>query len=217
MQIGNSVVSRNSPSSYSQPSRPASQDTPAPPKDTFEKSQVNDPGIYRMDASTLAKLKGQTPKLAQKATNILPKGLGKGLKRTLGAVPVPFPKKRLQSLRDIDNGNMKPDPNSRLGAYAATKGYDKGTVGHAVHNAIGTIYTSMGTVGEEEIGKVFNSDEAKALYNKPVDGPAGLEIATMEHNYWKSMRSSNSKSVGGHLGSVFSPKVRDRLQRHIFS
>lgn len=118
-----------------------------------------------------------------------------------------------RQLELIDNGELKPDPNSRLGAYAATTGYPPGTVGNAVHNAIGTIYIVFGDWFEEEIGTVFNSPEAMALYNEPVDGPASLQIAQLEWDYWRSV----GITPGGLLGSAFLPGVRDWLQRKVFS
>ena len=123
---------------------------------------------------------------------------------------------RLNNLIDIDNGDLTPNPDSRLGAYAATAGYDPGTVGNAVHNAIGTIYGSLGTFGEENIGRVFNSSEAKALYDQPVDSDAGLQMATIEHQYWNNVRQEDPLSPGGNLGSAFSPKARDFLQKNVF-
>ena len=124
-------------------------------------------------------------------------------------------KGRITDLRLIDSGKKAPDPNSRLGAYHATKGYPEGTVGHAAHGAIGTIYATSGTVGEEKIGKVFNSQAAKALYNDPVDGPSSKKLATMEFDYWQKMKREKN-SLGGHLGSLFNPESRDWLQREFF-
>lgn len=74
----------------------------------------------------------------------------------------------LRVLRNVDNGSITPDPESRLGAYAATRGYPVGTVGNSVHNAIGTIYVTFANYGQERIGRVFNSPEARALYDQPV-------------------------------------------------
>lgn len=123
---------------------------------------------------------------------------------------------RLSTLRDIDEGRVTPDPDSRLGAYAATRGHREGTVGHSVHNAIGTIYAALGTTGEERIGTVFNSPEARALYGEPVNSPASRRIAEMEHAYWSRIREQNPLSVGGNLGSLFGPGSRDFLQRQVF-
>ncbi len=125
--------------------------------------------------------------------------------------------RRRQVLRDIDEGRLKPDPNSRLGAYLATRGFPPGTVGHSVHNAIGTIFLGLGNLGEEQIGTVFNSDAARALYHQPVDGPASRQIAEMEYAYWAQVRRQNPWSIGGRLGTMFGPDSRDVLQRWIFS
>lgn len=135
---------------------------------------------------------------------------------TLQAVEDQLGGGRMSTLRDIDEGRTTPDPNSRLGAYDATKGYKEGTVGNSVHNAIGTIYGVFGTAGEEQIGKVFNSPEAKALYDQPVNSPASKKMAEMEHAYWSKVRQENPTSFGGNMGSLFSPDTRDVLQRHIF-
>jgi len=120
------------------------------------------------------------------------------------------------SLAQVDRGEVVPDPESRLGAYAATRGYPPGSVGHAVHNAIGTIYVLLGTYGEEKIGRVFNSPEARALYNDPVESASGALMAAIEQRYWANVAAEDSWSPGGQLGAAFSPSVRDFLQRNIF-
>jgi hypothetical protein len=123
---------------------------------------------------------------------------------------------RAADLVGVDNGSIQPDPNSRLGAYAATAGYPDGTVGSAVHNAIGTIYAGLGTYGEENIGRVFNSSAAQSLYGDPVDSQSGLEMAQIEHNYWQNVAKEDPYSAGGKLGSAFNPTTRDWLQKNIF-
>jgi hypothetical protein len=117
----------------------------------------------------------------------------------------------------IDAGTYQPDAASRLGAYAATSGYPPGTVGEAVHNAIGTIYATLGTAGQEQIGKVFNSPEARALLAKPLTPETSTQIARLEHDYWTQTRRDNPLSLGGNLGSAAWVGLRDLLQRHIFS
>ncbi len=119
-------------------------------------------------------------------------------------------------LSRIDRGTLTPDPNSRLGAYAATAGYPPGSVGNAVHRAIGSIYLSLGAFGEEQIGTVFNSPEAVALFDKPLTRETSRQIAEIEHGYWRSVRDRNPSSAGGQLGSAFDPTVRDWLQREVF-
>ncbi len=132
------------------------------------------------------------------------------IKDSAGLVAIPG------SLRDVDNGTYVPDPESRLGAYAATRGYPPGSVGEAVHNAIGTIYVLLGTFGEEKIGRVFNSPEARALYGQPVESAAGAQMAAIEQRYWANVAKEDPASPGGQLGASFSATVRDSLQRHIF-
>lgn len=124
---------------------------------------------------------------------------------------------RSMTLAAIDRGALVPDPASRLGAYAATRGYPPGTVGYSVHNAIGGIYWGLGAYGEERIGRVFNAPEAQALYGQPVDSAAGRQMAAIEHAYWENVRKEDPLSAGGRLGSAFSPSVRDALQRRVFS
>src|SRR5207253_1978977 len=120
-------------------------------------------------------------------------------------------------LRDVDRGKLSPDPMSRLGAYAANRGYAKGTVGHAVHDAIGTIYATFGTYGEENIGVIFNSPQAKALFADPVTSPSSRRIAEIEYAYWQRVLREDPTSGGGRLGSAFPPMVRDFLQRDVFT
>ncbi len=121
------------------------------------------------------------------------------------------------TLAQVNAGTLRPDLNSRLGAYAATAGYPAGTVGEAVHNAIGTIYVGLGTTGEEQIGTVFNSAEARALYGQPLTPETSRRIAAIEHAYWERVRARNPWSFGGNVGSAFGVGTRDLLQRYLFS
>jgi len=116
----------------------------------------------------------------------------------------------------VDRGEIVPDPDSRLGAYACTHGYDPGTVGHAVHNAIGFIYLTLGTYMEEKIGRVFCSPEAKAFYNDPIDSDSSVRMGEIEHRYWDNVRKEDDWSAAGKLGAAFSPSVRDWLQANVF-
>jgi len=122
-----------------------------------------------------------------------------------------------RTLDRVDSGALTPDPESRLGAYAATSGYPAGTVGNAVHNAIGTIYVTFANYGQEKIGRVFNSPEAKALYNQPVASCAGMQMAMLEHQYWQDVTSEDGWSPGGRMGSMFNPTVRNFLQTKVFA
>jgi hypothetical protein len=142
-------------------------------------------------------------------------GAAKDLKDLGAPTPQGFAA-RSETLKQIDEGKLTPPPDSRLGAYDATKGYPPGTVGSAVHNAIGTIYKTLDNYGQENIGRVFNSPEARALYNEPVTSDAGRRMAEIEHRYWDNVRREDPRSAGGQLGSAFSPSVRDGLQRHWF-
>jgi RHS repeat-associated protein len=123
----------------------------------------------------------------------------------------------LRTLNRVDRGLLVPHPESRLGAYAATRGYAKGTVGHAVHAGIATVYLVFGNYGQEKIGRVFNSPEAKALYNLPVDSWAGRRMAQLEYQYWHNVHVEDPWSPGGELGASFDTNARDFLQRKVFS
>ena len=123
----------------------------------------------------------------------------------------------LRTLGRVDSGALTPDPESRLGAYAATRGYPAGTVGNAVHNAIGTIYVTFANYGQEKIGRVFNAPEAKALYDQPVASCAGMQMALLEYQYWQDVTSEDGFSPGGRMGSMFNPTVRNLLQTNVFA
>lgn len=121
-----------------------------------------------------------------------------------------------ETLRRIDDGELVPDLESRLGAYYATRGYPEETTGRAVHNAIGTIYLALANYGQEKIGRVFSSAQAKALYMTPVESCASLQIATLEHRYWSDVAGEDPLSPGGRLGAMFNPAARDFLQQNVF-
>lgn len=112
----------------------------------------------------------------------------------------------------IDAGTYKPDPESRLGAYAATAGYRAGTVGFGVHRAIGAIFLTFGNYGQERIGRVFNAPQAKALYEDPVDSASGYKMAQTELVYWNNIAIEDPWSAGGKLGSAFNAPVRNWIQ-----
>ena len=75
---------------------------------------------------------------------------------------------------------------------------------------------SLANYGQENIGRVFNSPEARALYNQPDASCAGRQMALLEYQYWQDVRAEDPLSPGGNLGSAFNPGVRDLLQRHVF-
>jgi hypothetical protein len=120
-------------------------------------------------------------------------------------------------LERVESGDLVPDASSRLGAYLATRGYPPGSVGEAVHRAIAAIYLTLGPLGEEQIGNVFNSAEARALYNDPIDGPSGRKIAQIEFSYWDSVRMRNPLSVGAQLAVLFDVDTRVWLQERFSS
>ncbi len=124
---------------------------------------------------------------------------------------------RLAELNQVDAGTASPNPSSRLGAYEATRGYAAGTVGYAVHNAIGVIYQALGTFGEIRIGDVFYSNEAKALMDLPLTAENSRRIAAMEFGYWAAENQKDPSNMGARLGASFSVQQRSFLQMYIFS
>jgi len=120
---------------------------------------------------------------------------------------------REYDLQLVKEGILVPDPSSRLGAYQATLGYKSGTVGYAANRNIARIYLLFGSSFEENIGTYFNLPASKALFPEPINSPANRLLATGEYNYWKSIRDKNPWSVGGFLGSLFSPDTRTWIQK----
>jgi len=57
---------------------------------------------------------------------------------------------RVARLTQVESHIMVPDPESRLGAFAGTRGYPHGTVGNAVHLGIAAIYMYLGDAGQEK-------------------------------------------------------------------
>ena len=117
------------------------------------------------------------------------------------------PSPRVRDLIAIALGHRDPPRHSRLGAFKATLGYAEGTVGRGANRAIAAIYISLGTVGEDRIGAVFNSPEAMALFPKDGCGPASRRLAEIEYAYWRGQNT-----IGGYMGSAFPPSVRAAIQ-----
>lgn len=133
----------------------------------------------------------------------------------LGLNPVTMPavmSTRAMTLAGVRSNLITPDASSRLGAYAATSGNERGTTGRAANNAIGGIYLALGTFGEDRIGDVFNSQPARQLFNQPLSNGSSRRLAEMEYAYWRNQRDQNG-TAGGYLGSVFSPAARDTIQQ----
>lgn len=124
---------------------------------------------------------------------------------------------RLNELRRVAAGTLRPVATTRLGAFAATVGYRRGTVGYAVNRAIGLLYTGLGTYGEERIGTVFNSPAARAYYTHPVRSASSRAVAQMEFDYWAAVRAEDPWSAGGRIATAFDPDSRDWLQREVFT
>lgn len=117
------------------------------------------------------------------------------------------PSQRVTDLIRVAIGAYDPPTYSRLGAFKATLGYAEGTVGRGANRAIAAIYLALGTTGEDQIGNVFNSPEAAALFPQDACGPASRRLAEIEHGYW-----SGQDTIGGMMGSAFPPDIRAAIQ-----
>lgn len=120
--------------------------------------------------------------------------------------------RRAANLAMVESGAVTPDRSSRLGAFRATAGNERGTTGRAAHNAIGGIYLALGTFGQDQIGNVFNSSQARELFDQPLSNGSSRRLATVEHGYWDRQRRESGTS-GGYMGSAFSPAARDTIQQ----
>ena len=120
--------------------------------------------------------------------------------------------RRAATLIGVETGLINPDRSSRLGAFEATAGNERGTTGRAAHNSIGGIYMLLGNFGEDQIGNVFNSREARQEFGQSLSNGSSRRLAEMEHGYWDRQRQE-SGSAGGYMGSAFSPQARDMIQQ----
>jgi hypothetical protein len=105
------------------------------------------------------------------------------------------------------------DPDSRLGSYETTKGYAEGTVGNTLHRAIGSIYTLLGPIAQDDVGRLFRDPSMVSLYSLPVDSWAESQVNDKEYLFWAS---KSPDDLGRKMATVFSPSVRRWLQIHIF-
>lgn len=120
--------------------------------------------------------------------------------------------RRAATLVGVETGMINPERSSRLGAFEATAGNERGTTGRAAHNSIGGIYMLLGNFGEDQIGNVFNSREARQEFGQSLSNGSSRRLAEMEHGYWDRQRQE-SGSAGGYMGSAFSPQARDMIQQ----
>ncbi len=117
------------------------------------------------------------------------------------------PSGRTRNLLRVAIGSYDPPNYTRLGAFEATLGFQRGTVGHGANRAIAGIYIAMGDFGEDHIGTLFHSQQVQALLDDPADGPSSRRMAELEYAYW-----NGQDTIGGWMGRQFSPSVRDAIQ-----
>lgn len=120
--------------------------------------------------------------------------------------------RRAAELIGVQTGLINPPDDSRLGAYEATRGHERGTVGRGANNSIGAIYMLLGTYGQDRIGNVFHSDRAQQTLPHSVRSSANGELARTEFGYWENQRNTQG-TEGGVMGSMFSPTVREGIQQ----
>lgn len=87
-------------------------------------------------------------------------------------------------LNGVDQSTVAVDPLSRLGAYAATRGFAAGTLGYALHNAIAEDYLRYGELGAEKMGEFYGSAQAMAFYALPADSASADDLALIERDFW---------------------------------
>lgn len=118
-------------------------------------------------------------------------------------------------LYSADNGIAVPyKAGGRLAAFKATGNAAPNTWKKPVHVDIACIYLLMGERGSECIGDIFESAEMQQELNKDTsDKEASLAAATLEFKYWKKCRLEDSLSLGGFLGSSFTPATRNVIQQ----
>lgn len=120
--------------------------------------------------------------------------------------------RRAAELVGVRTGLINPPDDSRLGAYEATAGHERGTVGRGANNSIGAIYMLMGTYGQDRIGNVFHSEQAQQTLPHSVRSSANGELARTEFGYWQNQRDTQG-TEGGYMGSAFSPAIREGIQQ----
>jgi hypothetical protein len=122
------------------------------------------------------------------------------------------PKVNAIKLAMIDYGfGGKPNLESRLGAFYATRGYKIGSVGSAVHRIIGGMYLVLGSAGEEKIGRIYNNQAVKVLFNQPIESAAIRCLAYIEQLYFTNVKNENLESLGAALGAIVTARTRDCL------
>lgn len=77
------------------------------------------------------------------------------------------------------------DPNGRRGAMLATRNFERDQVGYGVHPSIRLIHLLFGNIGEQEIGKLFNSPEVQVIMRKSRTHENHKELGAEEVKYWK--------------------------------
>ena len=130
---------------------------------------------------------------------------------SLAIAPIPTLARRGAELVAVQTGLVNPADDSRLGAYEATGGHERGTVGRGANNSIAGIYMLFGTFGQDRIGDVFHSRQAQETLPQSVNSEANGRLARTEFGYWENQWNSQG-TEGGFLGSRFSPAVRESIQ-----
>jgi hypothetical protein len=130
---------------------------------------------------------------------------------SLAANPLATLTRRGVELAAVRTGMINPRNDTRLGAYEATQGHARGTVGRGANNSIGAIYMLFGTFGQDRIGDVFHSRQAQDTLRHSVRTEANGRLARTEYNYWRNQQQTQG-TAGGVMGSAFSPRVREGIQ-----
>lgn len=155
----------------------------------------------------------RTSALAQALDAAYPRITAEGMDlATLAISPIYTLLRRGAELLMTRLGWSDPADSTRLGAFQATLGHDRHTVGRGANNSIAGIYLMLGKFGEDKIGDVFFSDKAQRTLAHPVESQNNGVLAQVEWDYWHD-QWKGQRSAGGFMGTQVTPATRRRLQR----
>ena len=107
------------------------------------------------------------------------------------------------------------NPHGRLGAMLASRNFDHNQVGYGVYPSIRLIHLLFGNIGEQEIGRLFNSPEGQALMKELRTIENHKKLGTIEQKYWISEKGQG-KNISDELmicfGAVADPDFRAYVQ-----
>lgn len=118
-----------------------------------------------------------------------------------------------QQYRAIENPE-EVNPYGRLGAMLAAKDFESHQVGYGVYPSIRLIHFLFGNIGEQEIGRVFNSVEGQELLRQIRSEENHQKLGKMEYEYWKS-QVGKGKTIGDRFMINFGASVDEKWRGYI--